>query len=291
MCLTLLGGLVWLAFQTGSPRLSLLAAGLGALVVSELLLGSLNLRGLTIERRIEGEVFAQLLVQGHWGLRNQRKWGSAWCVSISEVNSLGSTGVGDERVMRLRSGERKEVPAGWRFLARGQQSLQGVMFESRWPFGMVRRRRYFHVPQQVLVYPAIGGHAPTIEVAGPRLRRVAPKGLGAQEGYEGLREYVPGDPLRWIHWPTSARTQTPMVIQRPDLRSDQLMVEVRAHPRMHWEEVLSNACSEIIRGLGRGMAVGLVMQDERHPPRRGSAWRRHLLSQLALASLPEEEGA
>ena len=56
--------------SNGSPRLSLLAAGLGALVVVEVLLGTLNLRGLVVERQIDGEVFAQLPVQSLEGSKS-----------------------------------------------------------------------------------------------------------------------------------------------------------------------------------------------------------------------------
>ena len=90
--------------------------------------------------------------------------------------------MGAESVIRIRSEERVEVPTSWRFRARGQQTLHGVVFESCWPFGFVRRRRKFEVHQQVLVYPAIGGRAPAFEVAGPQFRRVAPAGVGFTRG-------------------------------------------------------------------------------------------------------------
>ena len=81
-----------------------------------------------------------------------------------------------------------------------------------------------------------------------------------------------------------------MIVLRPDLGSDEVVVEVVPSSLENWETQLSGAVHEVIRSLDAGRAVGLEMLGVVHPPRRGGAWRRYLLTQLAQA--PENpEGA
>jgi uncharacterized protein (DUF58 family) len=178
------------------------------------------------------------------------------------------------------------MSASWIFRHRGERRLQRVVVESRWPFGLVTRRRVLELSDQVLVYPAIGEWAPTRMVGGRQRRRASLQGVGIQEGFQGLREYQPGDSLRWIHWPTSARTGHPMVVLRPDHRSDAVMVLVDGEGAADWEEALSGAVAQVLIYLGKGRAVGLMWAGVEHPPRRGSAWRRYLLAELARSEAP-----
>ncbi len=88
------------------------------------------------------------------------------------------------------------------FLFRG---LQAVAAET---FGILRRQRLIHAPSRLFVMPG----APrvrqiairpqrTLSYAGPIPARQGGPGLE----FFGVREYIPGDALRWIHWKGIAR--------------------------------------------------------------------------------------
>jgi hypothetical protein len=79
-----------------------------------------------------------------------------------------------------------------------------------------------------------------------------------------------------------------MVVLRPDRSSEEVVVEVEPLPGRSWEDVLSGAVAQVIEELGSGLAVGLSLSGVLHPPRRGGAWRRHLLAELAMAPEPEK---
>jgi hypothetical protein len=81
-----------------------------------------------------------------------------------------------------------------------------------------------------------------------------------------------------------------VVVLRPDRASEEVVVEVKSDPIRSWEEVLSGAVAQVLLELGSGLAVGLSMPGVLHHPRRGGAWRRHLLAELARAPEPDAEG-
>ena len=273
----------WLAWTSGSLRLSLIAAGLDSVVFLELVLGTLNLRGLHVGRDIDGEVYAFESVGGCFRLTNRKNFGSCWGVRVREAGDTDGWGQSRGSLGRIRSGDTNDLPASWCFDRRGERKLDGIIVESSWPFGFVNRCRFYAIKEQVLVYPKMKGMALKREEGGARGLRPSAVVHGSQSGFRGLRAYQPGDSLRWIHWPTSARTRRPMVIIRPDLESDEVMVEVRPESMDSWEETLSGAVSEVTRSLAAGRAVGLHILGVTHPPRRGGAWRRYLLTQLAHA--------
>lgn len=102
-------------------------------------------------------------------------------------------------------------------------------------------------------------------------------------GFRGLRRYVPGDPLRDLHWPTTARTGKPMIIMRNQEVSDEVVVDVMEHSGTAWERSLSRAAGQVVHHSTVGHAVGLRMAGRVFGPRTGDAWRRHLLGLLARA--------
>ena len=77
--------------------------------------------------------------------------------------------------------------------------------------------------------------------------------------FHQLREYVPGDDMRHIHWRTSARTGTLMVKQLVDTTRPEIVVIVdnrlSAVDADDFEEVVEVAASILAGGRGRGLPV------------------------------------
>ena len=120
---------------------------------------------------------------------------------------------------------------------------------SAWPLGLVRWRRRLHLP---LTRPIEVGPAPIdTEVTPPGAR-----GNGADEqsapGWRdgdvvrGAREYVPGDPVKLVHWPATARTGTLMVkeLDAPHRPGLVLVVDLRG----------GSAAAETAAGRAAGIA-------------------------------------
>jgi uncharacterized protein (DUF58 family) len=97
---------------------------------------------------------------------------------------------------------------------RGRYVLPGLGVARTDPFGLARSRAVWLPEQVVLAYPR---YFTFEELPLPMGRRYQPGGipLASQVGesleFVGTREYREGDPLRKIHWPSSARLGKPVV--------------------------------------------------------------------------------
>ncbi|MSQ03776.1 MAG: DUF58 domain-containing protein [Myxococcales bacterium] len=276
--LALLGGVGFGAVNTGNNLIYLVLGLFLAVLVVANVLAEWNLRGLRVERRLPGEIFAEVPGIGSYVLMNSRGRGAAWHVRLSE---RGHTNAGTF-VEHCPAGATTEVRAIFTLFERGPDWLSAVRVESTFPFGLVRRWRDVELPCRVLVYPRPTGrgapHAAHGEgdEAGERGR---PAGSG---DFAGLRPYQPGDPLRRVHWPTSARAGQPMVVVRiAEGAADVLLVldPGLAGPRR--EEAIRRLAGGVDAHLAAGDAVGLEADGLVLSPRGGGTWRRRLLTVLA----------
>jgi uncharacterized protein (DUF58 family) len=114
----------------------------------------------------------------------------------------------------------------------------------------------------------------------------------------GVSPYHPGDPLRWIHWPTSTRRQSLYVRNFESTPASDwwifLDLQAGAQAGEGYSSTLEHgiilAASLADRGLRQGHAVGLSAAGRELiwlPPVNAAAQRMQILRQLALASSGE----
>ncbi len=272
--LLVLAGLTFGAVNTGNNLVYVvLAALLGVLVVNNVL-AEWNLRALVVRRALPAELFAGERATGRLVLENPRRFGGAWQVDVEERDG----GRARVRFAYVGAGEAREEPASWTFPERGPTTFSRIRIASRYPFGLILRWRHLEVPDEVLVYPKpVHGSAAEggLGVGDAASDRASREGVGE---LVGMRAYAPGDPVRRIHWPSSARSLHPLVI----LRSAEGGGEVVVHVGPEGEGAIGRACGEVLLHTRRGDAVGLEIGAERLAPRAGAAQRRRLLATLAL---------
>ena len=89
-------------------------------------------------------------------------------------------------------------------------------------------------------------------------------GRVGQEFY-GLREYVPGDDLRHVHWPTTARVDDLVIRQPENLRRGRLSIMADLRATVQDEEtveaVLSAVASLAVSSLAAGLQVRVVTTE------------------------------
>lgn len=153
----------------------------------------------------------------------------------------------------------------------------------------------------LLVLPPVL-HLPTIEIAAGgfagegRLRQR--KTLDVTVSVETIREYVFGDPLRAVHWPTSARRNELFVRQFEQMPSADWWifldldesVQAGSGSRSTMEHGIILAASLADRGLHQNRKVGLVMHGETPtwlPPQYSSDQLMKIMRALAVAQTGE----
>ncbi len=277
--LALLVGVLFGAVNTGNNLVYIvLGVLLGMLVVANVI-AEWNLRGLQVTRRLPGEAFAGIPGTGALVLQNPRRRGAAYAIDLEALDG----GQARAHVEFCAPGGRVEMPAAFTFAHRGVVPMSRLRVASAFPFGLVRRWRVVEVPAEVLVYPS------------PLSRPVpaAPSGEGDEHAsrgrpgwtgeFAGLRPWRPGDPLRRVHWPSSARAGQPLVAVRSAEGVEELYL--RLDPALRGEareDAIRRLAGRVEAHFARGDAVGLEADGETLEPRTGSTWRRRCLSRLAL---------
>ncbi len=285
-----------------------------------LLLGSwvwsrLALRDLKLRRRAStARAYVGQMFEERFEVHNTGRLPRLW-VEVRDRSDLpGSRG---SRVLtQLGSGERRSYRVRTRLVQRGVFSLGPTTFVSGDLFGLFPVERAIPAQSSLLVYPMLveledflspPGLLPGGEALRLRTHQATPNA-------SGVREYVPGDAMNRIHWPSTARHRQLMVkefeldpladvwllldaersvqAERPHLLPDQ------AIGWQPWDEVtlppstveysVSIAASLGRYFLRRGRAVGLVSCPYASgqglqvlPPDRGGRQLGKLLNLLA----------
>ena len=178
---------------------------------------------------------------------------------------------------------------------RGLYTLGPTSLQAGDPLDLYRIRFEYPTFVTMMVMPPIV-HLPAIDVApGGRAgegRRQA-RALEQTVTASSVREHRPGDSMRWIHWPTSARRGEPYVRTFDSTPSSDWWIILDMHRHVQAgegqeateEHAVILAASLADRGLQMGKAVGLVAHGEGLvwlPPRLGGDQRMEILRALAL---------
>ena len=107
---------------------------------------------------------------------------------------------------------------------RGLHHFGPVSVESQVPFGLFRRRKRRAAPLSILVYPRVYPLRRLTLVEGSRGLSNSPQKARSGQEVVGSRYYTPGDPLKHIHWPNTARLRRLAVKEMEDTAERALTV-------------------------------------------------------------------
>jgi transglutaminase-like putative cysteine protease/uncharacterized protein (DUF58 family) len=227
-------------------------------------------------------------------LLENNSWAPCLWIQIddhSDIQDYEISSITDVRGWRYRNWHTQGVCSH-----RGLFTLGPVTLETEDPFGIYKVKVDYSESVNMMVVPPVVT-LPEIEIAsGGRVGegRTSNKGLKQTVSTVGIREYVPGDSLRWLHWPTIARMGK-MYVHTFDnepssdwwvlLDMDE-RVQVGEGQRSTEEHGVMLAASLINRGIEMGKHVGLITHGDDlvwHTPDLGDA---HLWSTLrSLATI------
>jgi len=173
---------------------------------------ALSIMGLEItrssraSRKQVGEIFTE-----KFELANRSVFPKAW-LRISDFSDL--TGRAGSRVLTRIGGRQSRTYAAFTLLERrGWFQLGPTQIETGDIFGLFLIRKIVQPKSRLLVIPYTVNiqNFPAPFGIMPGGRALRQKTLEVTPYAAGVREFVPGDPLKRIHWPTSARKQTLIV--------------------------------------------------------------------------------
>ncbi len=250
---------------------------LGFMLISGIA-GKANLEAVQVTVSLPDEIYAESPTPVVVRVRNRRRFLPAFLVTVQ---------VGSERVFIHhldRAGEdSRTIPI--RFARRGLSPPIPIWVASPFPFGFFVRVRFLDSIPPALVYPKL---TPCPLPALPP--REAVKGedktsehhAGDDHDLRSIREYQPGDPLKKIHWKSSARTGRWLTKEFSVAARTTVVVDLNHMRGVPMEKALSCAAFIISAAIRQGTAVALVAGDRRYEPGSSLRHKRKLLEVLAL---------
>lgn len=207
-----------LAFATGQNVFFLLFSLLLASILISSFINRLMLAGLEIKADLPEHACAGEPVHGALELNNTKAWVATFGLSIK------GDGANELQVPVLQG--RAFVPWTWEFPRRGKPGPATFELATRFPFGFSVRRVRVRVDFDRTILPPIAeadGFREILESLAAQAD--AARRLAGPE-FSHLRDYVPGDSLRRIAWPATARRQAPVVREHEEESEGHLLLAI-----------------------------------------------------------------
>lgn len=241
---------VVVAWVFGLPEAAMLAAA--ALVVVVAAVVTVTMRPPTLDVRRSARPPRVRLGQPCevvLGISNAGRRRSPVVVLTDQVEGFGTAQLA---IAPIRPGERTTTRYTLPTSRRGVQRVGPLSMRTEDPFGLATRRAGSESVTSVIVLPRTWPLTPLGPSAGDEPEHGA-RALTAvntvDEEFASLREYVSGDDIRRIHWPSTARLGTPVVreFDVPWQRRTTVVVDLRAaaHDDRSLERVVSAAASVV----------------------------------------------
>lgn len=193
-------------------------------------------------------------------LRNRSSSSVPMFVVSDELDAFAPVRVGCERLPAYASAHVELVRSA---LRRGVFTEGRITMTGGSPFGLVRARRRQVVPVELTVvprwvdlrsFPLIDPSAAATD--NPEQRPMA----GAGQDYMGIREYRPGDPLRTVHWRSTARASKLIVREYEREVSARIGIVLAGAdhgdgPESSFETLVSAAASIGLHALDAGHSI------------------------------------
>jgi uncharacterized protein (DUF58 family) len=247
------------------------------------------LRGITVQRRLPGEIFADASHLVALEITNSQHRVPAFAVVVEDLaEAPGSSGafvpLGRSFVLRIapRCTERRFYSIRWPL--RGVLRLRGFRVSTRYPFGLFSKSLELVKPAETLVYPGLEGIALPAPHRGDEEGRATVATPAPGSEISGLRDFRAGDPLRRIHWRASRRRGSLVVRESEGEHRTEQEVRLRTFGVAAgdtFESAVRRAASEVVALLDAGASVALSTESHRFAAADGPVQRARLLSFLA----------
>ncbi|HXM89659.1 MAG TPA: DUF58 domain-containing protein [Candidatus Acidoferrum sp.] len=215
-----IGGIIIVALaalNTGNNLLFLILASLIAIILMSGILSSITLSGVELRLDLPEHIFAGQTVRARVELENEK-------LTLPSF-SLRVEGAKDKKALVLTA-PLLETPVYFPYLPKRDKVQQNVpmtfprrgayrqdMFRivTRFPFGFLQKARRVQLGAEALVYPSVEPSRDFFEILPALQGALESHTKGGGHDLYALRDYMPNDSVRHVHWKASARLGALMV--------------------------------------------------------------------------------
>jgi uncharacterized protein (DUF58 family) len=170
------------------------------------------------------------------------------------------------------------------FEKRGAHTINNIRINSVFPFNFFTRFKEIHNAYNCIVFPALKPCDLSSLYEQERKRRgekISDR-LGYESDVVSIREYVRGDPLKYIHWKATAKTGKLKTKELSSLAHRPVIIDFEKVSIANIEERISSIAYAIVQFCKKNIPVGLRINNNLYLPDFSSAHKMNLLRELAL---------
>jgi len=204
------------ALNTGNNLLFLILACLISVILMSGILSSVCLSGVELHVEMPEHIFAGQPERATVELKNEKLTVPSFSLTVEAVmpkKSDAATAMLQSKVyfpyLPRQEALRQRVPVT--FPQRGVYRQDTFRIVTRFPFGFLQKARRLELKKEVLVYPNVETVADFAEIFAGIDGALESMAKGRGQDLYALREYLPNDSARHVHWKASARLGNLMV--------------------------------------------------------------------------------
>jgi len=232
-----IGGIILIslaALNTGNNLLFLILASLIAIILMSGILSSITLSGVAMRLQLPEHIFAGQPVRASLELQNEKLTLPSFSLRVEAVTpknsppaALLSTPIYFPYLPK-RGRVHQTVPIS--FPARGVYRQDAFRIVTRFPFGFLQKAHRLDLRTEALVYPSVEPTCEFFEILPGLQGAMESLAKGRGQDLYALRDYVPTDSARHVHWKASARLGSLMV--REFTREDETRILLVLDPHI-----------------------------------------------------------
>jgi uncharacterized protein (DUF58 family) len=203
------------ALNTGNNLLFLILASLVAIILMSGILSSITLSGVAMRLQLPEHIFAGQPVRASIELENEKLTLPSFSLRVEAVKDKNAAPVALLETpvyfpyLPKRGRVHQSVPIS--FFARGIYRQDAFRVVTRFPFGFLQKSHRIDLRTEALVYPSVEPTREFLEILPGLQGAMESLAKGRGQDLYALRDYVPTDSARHVHWKASARLGSLMV--------------------------------------------------------------------------------
>jgi len=239
--------------------------------------GRKNLRGIDVSLEFPEERFADSDIPVGIKLTNKRRFMPAFLIRVS---------IGDRDVLFpvVGAGSSAMLHLDMAFMKRGLHTITEIVVASVFPFNFFTRYRSIPKNLELIIFPGLRRCSLNHLVAGrTRWKGDVPSDTaGYDSDILSIRNYVSGDPVKYISWKATAKTGQLKTKELSAIASPNIMIDFDRLEKEDLEQTISYVTFMIVKLIQAGTAVGLTIDGDTYTPQLSSSHKLTLLTRLAL---------
>jgi uncharacterized protein (DUF58 family) len=255
---------IFAAINTNNNLLYMVLSALMAVLLLSGFLSGINFRRLNVDLRLPSHSFAGESFPISIQIQNRKAIFPSFSLTVEPIDDSGFL-FQAFYITGIAAQENSGHPGEAVLPARGRYAIRKIRIFSRYPFGFFLKGKDYPVDAECICYPEI--------LPQERLNLAAVDTMGSNQRFERgvgsdlymIRDYVPSDSARHVHWKASAKTATLKTREFAVEDSRRVAVVLDRYGRddqiREFEALVSYAASVAFHLIKDGIEVALITDE------------------------------